>query len=108
MIAPKPLKPEEEYRQWLIKEYDALVAKKFGVMLVSMPSRNQLKRPIAIVYIVLTFYRRLFMAIAILFFFEIPTVQILITLFINLFFACFTAGTRLFESPYERRTDIFN
>ena len=65
-------------------------------------------RSIAIAYILLSFYRRLFMAIVIIGFFDTPTLQMMVTLCMNLIYACFVAGTRLIEDSNERRAEIFN
>ena len=95
-------------RQSILRIFDAKVAAKFGRMIASMPSRNQLPRAVGTVYILLSFYRRLSMAIVIIFFFDNPTLQITITMYLNISYTCFVAGARLIEDSHERRSEIFN
>ena len=95
-------------RQSILRIFDAKVAAKFGIMIASMPSRNQLPRPVGTVYILLSFYRRLSMAIVIIFFFDNPTLQITITMYLNISYTCFVAGARLIEDSHEQRSEIFN
>ncbi len=91
-----------------MKEYDAKAAKKFGRIIGSMLSRNQLPRPIATIYILLTFYRRLLMTFVILYFYDMPVLQLILTLFLNLIYVWFLIETRVIEDPNERRSEIFN
>ena len=95
-------------RQSILRIFDARVSARFGRMIASMPSRNQLPRPVGTVYILLSFYRRLSMAIVIIFFFDNPTLQITITMYLNISYTCFVAGARLIEDSHERRSEIFN
>ena len=85
-----------------------MAARRFGRILGSMPSRNQLPRPVATFNILMNFYRRLFIAAVILFFFDTPVLQLELTLLINLLYACFTVGAKGIEDPNERREEIFN
>ena len=87
---------------------DDILKTKFGSITMQMPSRAFLSRRAASMFIFLNFYRRFLQAAIILFFYESPIKQVILSLYLNIFYTIFILVFRVTEDPIERRKDVIN
>ena len=73
-----------------------------------MPCRALLARRPASVYLIIYFYRRLLQAAIIIYFYYSPTMQVILSLYLNLSYTIYIMVFRVIEDPFDRLKEIIN
>ena len=91
-----------------INEYDNAVAMYYGSVIEKLPPRNILSRKVALLFVAVNFYRRLLFPIAIVLSQFTPIINILLVLYINLFYTAFMLSYHFFNDVDDQRYEAIN